>query len=73
MKKENENRIATLNTFIQQLFRIDSAFRMAVYAKEIEIRTPLKSFVIPNGDSGKERYSEVLEVLRKKMKGGSKT
>ena len=73
MKKENENRIATLNTFIQQLFRIDSAFRMAVYAKEIEVKTPLKSFIIPNGYSGKERYSEVLEVLTKKMKGGSKT
>jgi hypothetical protein len=40
---------------------------------EIEIRTPFKSFTIPFGDSGKERYKEVLEVLGKKMKGGSKS
>ena len=70
---KKENRIGTLNAFIQHLFHIDNAFRMAVYAKEIEVKTPLKSFVIPNGDSGQERYKEVLEVLRKKMKGGSKT
>jgi len=46
---------------------------MFVYPKEIEVHTPLKVFTIPFGDSGKEKYSEVLEVLKKKMKGGSKT
>lgn len=73
MKKEKENRIGTLNAFIQKLFWTDHAFRMNILGNGIEIRTPFKSFVIPNGDSGKEKYSEVLEVLGKKMKGGSKT
>jgi hypothetical protein len=73
MKKEKENRIGTLHGLIQQLHRKDKAFQMFVYPKEIEVHTPLKVFTIPFGDSGQERYSEVLEVLGKKMKGGSKT
>ena len=73
MKKEKENRIGTLHGLIQQLHRKDKAFQMFVYPKEIEVHTPLKVFTIPFGDSGKERYKEVLEVLGKKMKGGNKT
>lgn len=73
MKKEKENRIGTLHGLIQQLHRKDKAFQMFVYPKEIEVHTPLKVFTIPFGDSGKERYKEVLEVLKNKMKGGNKT
>ena len=73
MKDKKENRIGTLHGIIQQLHRKDKAFQMFVYPKEIEVHTPLKVFTIPFGDSGKERYKEVLEVLTKKIKGGSKT
>ena len=72
--KEKENRIGTLHNMVQKLFKTDNSFRMIVYgSREIEIRTPFKNFIIPFGDSGKEKYKEVLEVLTKKMKGGSKT
>ena len=73
MKNKKENRIGTLHSLIQQLHRKDKTFQMFVYPKEIEVHTPLKVFTIPFGDSGKERYKEVLEVLGKRMKGGSKT
>ena len=73
MKKEKENRIGTLHSLIQQLHRKDKAFQMFVYPKEIEVHTPFKVFTIPFGDSGKERYKEVLEVLEKKIKGGAKS
>lgn len=72
MKDKKENRISTLNSFIQKLFRTDNAFRMVIGSKDIEIRTPFKNIVIPNGESGAEKYSEALEVLKKKMNGGSK-
>jgi hypothetical protein len=72
--KEKENRIGTLHNMVQKLFKTDNSFKMIVYgSREIEIRTPFKNFIIPFGDSGKERYKEVLEVLGKKVKGGSKT
>ena len=72
--KEKENRIGTLHNMVQKLFKTDNSFKMIVYgSREIEIRTPFKNFIIPFGDSGKERYKEALEVLGKKMKGGSKT
>ena len=72
--KEKENRIGTLHNMVQKLFKTDNSFKMIVYgSREIEIRTPFKNFIVPFGDSGKERYKEVLEVLTKKMKGGSKT
>ena len=71
MKKEKENRISTLHSIIQKLFWTDNSFKMIVYgSREIEIRTPFKNFIIPFGDSGKEKYKEVLEVLTKKVKGG---
>ena len=74
MKDKKENRISTLHSIIQKLFWTDNSFKMIVYgSREIEIRTPFKNFIIPFGDSGKERYKEVLEVLTKKMNGGSKT
>ena len=73
MKNKKENRIGTLHSLIQQLHRKDKTFQMFVYPKEIEVHTPLKVFTIPFGDSGKERYKEVLGVLGKKIKGGSKT
>ena len=72
--KEKENRIGTLHNMVQKLFKTDNSFKMIVYgSREIEIRTPFKNFIVPFGDSGKERYKEVLEVLTKKVKGGSKT
>ena len=72
--KEKENRIGTLHNMVQKLFKTDNSFKMIVYgSREIEIRTPFKNFIVPFGDSGKERYKEVLEVLTKKVKGSSKT
>lgn len=73
MKDKKENRIGTLHGIIQKLFWVDNSFRMFTNGHEIEIRTPFKSFTIPFGDSGKEKYSEVLEVLTKKVKGGAKS
>ena len=60
--------IKELHNIVQTGFRKGKTMQMRVFADEIQIVTPKKTYHIPKGDNGKEAFSEVKKELKERVK-----